>query len=266
MTDCGRLARVSYERMHHDAIDLPAWDRPRRDAPPEHRIVVCSSPRSGSYLLCRQMINAGLGIPHEYFRARTIAPLAARFGVDPKDDAAYIDALEARRTTANGVFAAKLQWWQLTEHPLARERLLERADLIIFLYRRDVIAQAVSWQVSLATGYWSFDTTPGPRVADVSLDDPELTLKLMRNLVAENRAWEGLLAKLGRRMLAVPYESFAREQSAFLRQLAADCALPPGTWSLPLPEGRDTRLPSAVETARERLLTQARAAYAAAAP
>jgi LPS sulfotransferase NodH len=252
--------------MHHDEVDRPEWDRPRRDASPEHRIVICSTPRSGSYLLCRQMLNAGLGIPHEYLRARTVESLAARFGVDRRDDAAYIDALEARRTTANGVFAAKLQWQHLVEHPLARERMLECADMIVFLYRRDVIAQAVSWQVSLATGYWSFDATPGPRAADVSLDDAELTLKLMRSLVAENRAWEGLLPKLGRRVLTVPYESFVREQSAFLRQLAADCALPPGTWSLPPPEGRETRLPSDVETARERLLAQARAAFAAAAP
>ena len=252
--------------MHHDRVDLPEWDQPRRDGSPEHRIVICSSPRSGSYLLCRQMINAGLGIPHEYFRSRTVEALAARYGVDPRDDAAYIDALEARRTTANGMFAAKIQWPQLEQHPHARERLLERADQIVFLYRRDVIAQAVSWQISLATGFWSFDATPGPRVAEVSLDDGELALKLARTLVTQNRAWEELLAKLGRRVLIVPYESLVREQSAFLRQLAADCALPPGAWTLPPPEGRDTRLPHDVETARERLLAHARAVYASAAP
>jgi len=252
--------------MHHHEVDLPAWDQPRREASPEHRIVICSSPRSGSYLLCRQMINAGLGVPHEYFRPQTLAPLAARFGVDPRDDAAYIDALESRRTTANGVFAAKLQWQRLEEHPLTLERLLESADLIVFLYRRDILAQAVSWQNSLATGYWSFDATPGPRATDASLEGPELTLKLMRRLLAENRSWERLLPTLGRRVLNVPYESLVREQSAFLRQLAADCALPPGAWSLPPPEARETRLPRDVETARERLLAQARAALAAAAP
>jgi LPS sulfotransferase NodH len=253
-------------RMHHDEIDQPAWDRPRRDAPPEHRIVICSTPRSGSYLLCRQMINAGLGIPHEYFRARTVAALAARYGVDAGDDEAYIDALEARRTSGNGVFAAKLQWVHLEQHPLARERLLRQADAIVFLYRRDIVAQAVSWQVSLATGYWSFDATPGPRAADVSLERPEQTLGLMHSLLAENRAWEALLPKLGRRVLTVAYESFVRDQAAFVGQLAAECALPPGAWSSPPPEGRDSRLPPDVEIARDRLLAQARATYAAAAP
>jgi len=251
--------------MHHHEVDLPAWDQPRREASPEHRIVICSSPRSGSYLLCRQMINAGLGVPHEYFRPQTLAPLAARFGVDPRDDAAYIDALESRRTTANGVFAAKLQWQRLEEHPLTRERMLESADIIVFLYRRDLLAQAVSWQISLATGYWSFDATPGPRADDVSLERPEQTLGLMHSLLAENRAWEALLPKLGRRVLTVAYESLVRDQTAFVRQLAAECALPPGAWSSPPPEGRDSRLPPDVETARDRLLAQARATYAAAA-
>ena len=31
------------------------------------KIFICSTPRSGSYMLCRYMINAGLGVPHEYF-------------------------------------------------------------------------------------------------------------------------------------------------------------------------------------------------------
>jgi LPS sulfotransferase NodH len=252
--------------MHHDDIDGPAWDLPPRAAPPARRIVICSTPRSGSYLLCRQMINAGLGVPHEYFRARTVAALAARYGVAPRDDAAYVDALEAHRTTANGVFAAKLQWQHLERHPLVRERLLARADALVFLYRRDVVAQAVSWHVSLATGYWSFDATPGPRAPDVALDAPGQTPGLVRTLVAENRAWESLLATLARPVLAVAYESLVREQSAFLRQLAAACGLPPGAWTPPPPEARDARLPPDVERARETLLRHARAAYAPAAP
>jgi LPS sulfotransferase NodH len=248
--------------MHHDEIDRRTWDRPRRASPPGVRIVICSTPRSGSYLLCRQMINAGLGIPAEYFRTRTVARLAKRYGVDARDGFAYIDALEAHRTTDNGVFAAKIQLAQLGGHPQARERLIDRADLIVFLYRRDLVAQAVSWQVSLATGFWSFDSTPGPKVADATLDRTDQTLELMRGLVAQNRGWEAMLAKTGRRILRVAYESYVGEQQALLRQIAADLALPPDAWQLPPEEGRDSRLPDDVEAARERLLAQARAALA----
>ena len=249
--------------MHHDEIDRRAWDRPRRAAPPEHRIVICSTPRSGSYLLCRQMINAGLGVPSEYFRARTVARLAERWGVAASDVPAYLDALEAHRTTDNGVFAAKIQWHQLIQFPAARERLVERADLVVHLYRRDIVAQAVSWQVSLATGYWSFDATPGPRAADVSIDRVDQALALAGDLQAQDRAWEALLARLEAPVLRIAYESYVREQSALLSDIAARLALPAGSWSLPPAEGRESSLPEDVEAARVRLLGLARAAYAA---
>ena len=109
--------------MHHDELDRSEWDRPRRADPPSRRLVICSTARSGSYLLCRQMINAGLGLPTEYFRERTVGRLRARWGLAPGDDDAYIDELEARRTTDNGVFAAKIQGPQFAAHPRVRERL-----------------------------------------------------------------------------------------------------------------------------------------------
>ncbi|CAG0992631.1 hypothetical protein BURK1_02353 [Burkholderiales bacterium] len=249
--------------MHHDEIDRPEWDQPRRPAPPDRRVAICTTPRSGSYLLCRQMIHAGLGLPAEYFRDWSIRPLAARWGAAAGDDDAYIDELEARRTSANGVFAAKVQWHHLKAHPRVRERLLARADLVVFLYRRDVVAQAVSWQVSLATGFWSFDATPGPKAPDASLDDPGLTLGLANELARQNRAWQELLRTLGRKVLAVPYESYVTGQSELLSRIAADLALPDGAWTLPPSEPRDGRLPDDVEAARARLLAQARAALPA---
>jgi LPS sulfotransferase NodH len=257
---------TAYRRMHHDEVDGAAWDRAPGGTPPAHRVVICSTPRSGSYLMCRQMINAGIGVPHEYFRGRTVKRLAARYGVPADDVDRYVDALEARRTTANGVFASKLQWQQLASLPRLRERVLARADLVVFLYRRDLVAQAVSWQISLATGYWSFDTTVGPRAPGAALDDTEQALHLAAELLAQNRAWESLLATLGPRVLRVPYESYVRDQPDLLRQVATGLALPPRAWTLPAPEARESRLPDEVERARERLLAHARAATAAARP
>lgn len=257
-----RATSVDYRRMHHDELDLPEWDRPRRDGPPSRRLVICSTPRSGSYLLCRQMINAGLGLPTEYFRERTIARLSGRWGVNAGDDDGYVRELEARRTTENGVFAAKLQWQQLAAHPRLRERLLAPADLLVFLYRRDVAAQAVSWQVSLATGLWSFDATVGPRAPDVTLEDAGQAIRLANELVRQNRAWEHLVSELGRSALSVPYEEFVRDQGGLLRRLASGMGVPPGSWTPPPAEGRDNRLPAAVEEARGRLLARVREAVA----
>jgi len=248
--------------MHHDEVDRRRYDLPRRASGAEHRVVICSTPRSGSYLLCRQMINAGIGVPHEYFRTRTVVRLAERFGVGADDQLAYADALEASRTTGNGVFAAKVQWTQLMQYPAVRERILERADVLIHLYRRDLVAQAVSWQVSLATGYWSFDATAGPRDANIDLERTDQTLVLVRELLGQNRQWEALLAGIGRPVLQVPYESYVSDQPALLHRVAAALALPPDAWRVPPAEARDAHLPVHVEAARSRLLASARAATA----
>lgn len=250
--------------MHHDEIDLPEWDCPRRADPPLRRLVICSTPRSGSYLLCRQMINGGMGRPTEYFREQTVRRLSERWGVAPGDDDAYIDELEARRTTPNGVFAAKVQWHQLNAHPRVRQRLLERADLLVLLFRHDLVAQAVSWQVSLATGYWSFDATPGPTDPNANVTDAVQSLRLAALLQRQNHGWADLLRELRRKVLSVPYEAFVKDQGALLTKLAGELAIPADGWSLPPPEARESSLPEEVEAARARLLARARDAAASA--
>jgi LPS sulfotransferase NodH len=211
------------------------------------------------------MINAGLGLPTEYFRDQTLSILSARWGVAPNDDDGYIDELEARRTTDNGVFAAKIQWHQLDAHPRVRQRLLERADLLVLLFRHDLLAQAVSWQVAIATGYWSFDATPGPKDATADLSDVKKSLGRAAELYRQNQAWARLLTGMPGKLFTVPYKSFVNDQGELIRLIAGGLDLPADAWTLPPPEGRDNRLPDDVEAARARLLAQVREAAALAA-
>ncbi|HQU51097.1 MAG TPA: Stf0 family sulfotransferase [Casimicrobiaceae bacterium] len=245
--------------MHHDELDRAEWDRPRPDGP-VRRVLICSTPRSGSYLLCRQMINAGLGLPTEYLRKQTRTTLRTRWGTGVPGDLGYLDAVEEHRTTGNGVFGAKLQWRQCEQHPVTRERWLARADLVVFLVRDDLAAQAVSWQISLATGLWSFDHTRGPTESQVSLESSDVTLRLAGMLRQQNENWAALLAGLGRPVLAVHYERYVAAQGELLAEIAARLGLRPDEWTMPPPEGRDNRLPAEVEEARVRLLAHVRGA------
>ena len=89
------------------------------------RIIICSTPRTGSYLLCRAMIHAGIGIPHEYFNSLNAAIIGTRYGLgaitsdDLETDGAkrrvYIAALLEHRTV-NGIFAAKIQRGQFRQY------------------------------------------------------------------------------------------------------------------------------------------------------
>jgi LPS sulfotransferase NodH len=149
--------------------DTPAGGRARSSL---RSYVVCSTPRSGSSMLCRALASTGLlGTPTEYFNADIRAALAARWGCEG-DLGAYLAALCSRRAErATGVLGTKLHWEQLEQ--LRAETLgLGRAEpefeisasfledllpapLYIHVLRRDVNRQAVSFWTALQTGVWS---------------------------------------------------------------------------------------------------------------
>ena len=80
--------RYSEHQVSSELLDQPAF------AGAPRKLFICSTPRSGSYLLCRYMINAGLGVPHEYFNPIIMRQIAPRFGLG--DDVA---PLKWRRAT-----------------------------------------------------------------------------------------------------------------------------------------------------------------------
>src|SRR6201996_8890042 len=78
------------------------------------KVFICSTPRSGSYLLCRYMINAGLGVPHEYFNPIIIQQqIAPRLGLGDR--------------------ANMLKWWPRGRRDRLMLRRKERAAEAEFL-------------------------------------------------------------------------------------------------------------------------------------
>jgi trehalose 2-sulfotransferase len=149
---------------------------PRDPDLPATVYVVCSTPRSGSGLLCRGLAATGLaGTPAEYFNSNQRAPLSARWRAG-EDLCAYVRALRAHRTSPAGVLGVKIHSDQL-EH-LSCElgepdpgELLPRLfpdALYVHLEREDVDRQAVSLWSALQTGIWSEQASMPPGVpADV---------------------------------------------------------------------------------------------------
>jgi LPS sulfotransferase NodH len=243
--------------FHHDRFDEAALDRPPRDAPPARRLVIASTARSGSYLLCRQLFRAGLGVPTEYLRAQTMRELAQRWALPPGDQA-YLREVERRRTADNGVFATKLQPQHVHAHPVALDRWFARADLVVVLTRDDRLAQAASWLVSLATGYWSSDATRGPRMPGAEIDDVPFARRLAAQLERENRWIEATCSSLGRPTLTLAYETLVRDQPGAIAAIGGRLGLASGAWRATAPEPRPAGLPVEVEAARARLLAALR--------
>jgi hypothetical protein len=159
------LAGISSSKRP-DALALigPEYDR-AASQPAARTLIICSAPRTGSYELCRYLLAAGIGVPHEYFNANYACQLGERwaFSKNPLESSElsrYIKALRRRRAQG-GVFATKLQFTHFNlilrnEH--GRE-LFDKAT-VIHLFRPDPIAQYASYRSALESGLWDFSARP----------------------------------------------------------------------------------------------------------
>jgi LPS sulfotransferase NodH len=145
-----------------DILELIGPDFDQAESLPAQRtLIICSAPRSGSYELCRHLVAAGIGVPHEYFNPNYAERLAKRWAF--RDNALaenelgrYVDLLRRRRSQ-NGVFATKLQFRHFdvilrNEHGAA----LFRNACVVHLFRPDVTNQFASLRAALESGRWDF--------------------------------------------------------------------------------------------------------------
>src|SRR5947208_262214 len=136
-------------RYTEEQLTSELLDQPRFTGEPI-KIFICSTPRSGSYMLCRYMISAGLGVPHEYFNPNIIQQIAPRLPLQTSCENLkwncpsrwdripwprplkvagmqflneYVSALVPRRCR-NGIFAAKIhydQFIRVLDNPIGRK-------------------------------------------------------------------------------------------------------------------------------------------------
>jgi LPS sulfotransferase NodH len=208
---------------------------------------MCATPRTGSSLLCGLLASTGVaGRPESYFRRQDEQSWASRWGVARSDGtfdfAAYVQGALVAGRSENGVFGARVMWGTLDEvidklgtvYPeLARRDidLLQGAfgrTQFIYLQRRDVVAQAVSWLRAEQTGVWIADR-------DEPHDEPRFDFDKINEFVGtigeHNAAWQKWFASAGIEPFPVIYEDLDRDPvgvtSSVLHALGLD--LPVGS-------------------------------------
>jgi LPS sulfotransferase NodH len=261
-------------------------DQPEFAGQPK-KIFICSTPRSGSYFLCRQMINAGVGVPHEYFNPIVMGQIAPRLGLDSdirgltwlpdtwqdrllfrrgRGRAAelaflrkYLKFLLARRCQG-GVFAAKVHFrdFRRTLDNSIGDALLENS-LFIQLYREDILKQAVSEHFGQLTGRWGIDDSVTTAPAEnPNFFDPEAVDRALNDLADQDRGWRVFFARRGVVPLAISYERLCEDPNSFLEVIARRIGIEPSTlrrdYSEAVPaSASEAALPSKDEVARNYL-------------
>ncbi len=189
--------------------------------PLQHKLVICSSPRTSSKRLARLLLAAGIGVPMEYFNERSVRTLAARWGVALP---AYLETLYRRRVV-NGVFALTVQHHQVRawQYPADVASLFADAATV-YLTRSDRDAQAASLAACMLTDNWGFDGSTSQRVF-TRRQLQQAARRAIDFLDLERRHWDERFRDAGRDTLRLTDEQVIADPVAAVRAVADQLAV-----------------------------------------
>jgi trehalose 2-sulfotransferase len=216
---------------------------PSRVNPAKHYLV-CTTPRTGSSLLCSLLASTGVAgmhpLPntgHEYLLD------VAEKNLEPPDWETvdlreYLAGTFRQSCGGSEVAGFKLMWYHARE--LARQlaasrrypkfrvfdlaRFMPEGTRYIWLFRRDVLRQAISFVKAEQTQSW--DSRSQGRVGKrCTFDYPRIDGSVQR-FNRQNRLWGEFFDRAKVAPLAIAYEDFVRDQAGTVRRILAHLEIP----------------------------------------
>lgn len=204
-----------------NSVELAKLDQAPYEGPRRY-YVICSTPRTGSSLLCDLLTRVGVGVPMEYFHRRNHVPkflshyrlLGLNAANVTMQD--YIDAIKRNRTTPNGYFGFKAHRGQF-------KWLIDNCDLgqcfpslkYVYVFRADTIAQAVSESKAVQTRQWMGGQA---KVGEPEYNEAHIDY-CVRTIRKANRYWLGFFEGKSIEPLRIRYEDFVGDKERELRRL-----------------------------------------------
>jgi LPS sulfotransferase NodH len=202
--------------------------------------MLCTSPRSGSTLLCGLLNQSGVaGRPASYFRPESIPEYAKGWGVRLEEnswDKKYIKAVLKESANESRYGGLRIMW---SNFPAFKTRLKElypmvdndRALLLdslgvnkyVYLYRNNKLAQAVSLVIAKQTGLWHLNSDGSDREKDesksqlkYSYDEISEELQMLKD---EALGWEVWFQTNRIQPLMLEYEDLAANPKGALEEI-----------------------------------------------
>jgi LPS sulfotransferase NodH len=153
-----QCARLPPEDFINATFDI------QKVTPTRNVIVILSTPRSGSTLFCDVLRKNGMCLPHEYFQPFEYLPLLAQrwecLCNNELIPAKFVEQLCRFRTFANGWLGINLHGSHIPVFRFFSDYFPDVHFHYIHLFRRDLVAQAVSFCLAEQTGMWSGNFRP----------------------------------------------------------------------------------------------------------
>ena len=162
--------------------------------------VLCSCPRTGSGLVAAALRQMGLGDPQEFFnRIDDNYNVRQDFVELPLES--YIDKIKAEYSV-NGLFGIKTHYHQIPPAIVDTFPQIFPDAGYVFLTRRNVLRQALSWARATQTGAWD----AGRAEDRQPVFERPLVVKSIFDMVKEIENWENFFARHGIKPLSAVYE------------------------------------------------------------
>lgn len=194
--------------------------------------LICTTPRSGSNLLCSLLSQSGMmGRPGEYLNPTSISNLSNKHGLfspgQPVLLDEYLNFLMQKFSSKNNVFGLKVlsnQFEPLINLPPLKA-YTQRCKLI-WLSRRDVIAQAISMYIASETDAWKSIHENSEKRATVEYDEAKLA-RSTDLLTTYNLGWMQFFAINQVEYLSVTYEDLVAAPNDVCHQVCNFCGVYP---------------------------------------
>jgi LPS sulfotransferase NodH len=203
------------------------FDFPARAGEPTVTYLLASVPRAGSTLLSHMLWETGcLGAPLEYLNFDPAGPYAFAASSPDAQRELWHSVLH-RRTSPNGVFGLKafpLQLQKLQRHnpPLLADVLAamlprQAPRHVVYLRRRDRVAQTVSYARAAMSGVWRREQESAGAPAAYSHEALEAA---ERGIAFQESLWERMFADLRIEPLRLFHEDVLADGTAVMQQVA----------------------------------------------
>ena len=182
-------------------------------------LIIFSTPRSGSTLLCDLLYKNNICIPHEYFQIDDYLPLLAErwscIDNNKVNAALLVERLIKKRTSAKGWLGINLHGEHLSLFSSFKSLFPEANYHYVHITRQNNFSQAISYEMAIQTGKWSshFKT-------DIT---PEYSFKGIKNKLArlshQNNLISTYIIKNNLKCEAVSYENLVKAPKEQLKQI-----------------------------------------------
>ena len=218
---CQKFLDATYgQELAELEMASPIFDRDEPEEKPKNRYLILSTPRSGSYWLCRQLWHAGLGLPFEYLNSfhmrrftkrwkadlgearpgnnqpryweEQISRIGAKLGFSnatkkQPDIHSYLEITEKKRSM-NGWMGLKAQPIHLKELDICFESIFQNWAIIPLL-RRDQRRQLASYLFARVSGAYDLGLITSTTGDSLSrLNEPSLIHHMAELLASQNKA------------------------------------------------------------------------------